>query len=155
TTARYNRFRVYQEPFAGIAITVGENFGLVDTHPLSANSPKDQEVIIASRTIDEATRQPLSKLIDLRIRINQINVDLDRIKSETEAIAADQKRFRENIEALAKTPEAKQLIARYIAKANEQESRLEAAETERRTLQSEKEALERELAVEIKNFEVG
>lgn len=155
TTARYYRFRVELEPFAGKEITVGENFGMMDTYQLLAISPKDLEVFIASRTIDEATRQRLSKLIDLRIRINQINVDLDRIKSETEAIAADQKRFRENIEALAKTPEAKQLIARYIAKANEQESRLEAAETERRKLQSEKETLERELAVEIKNFEVG
>lgn len=155
TTARYYRFRVELEPFAAKEVTVGENFGMMDTYQLSAISPKDLEVFIASRTIDDATRQRLSKLIDLRIRINQINVDLDRTKTETEAIAADQKRFRENIEALAKTSEAKQLIARYIAKANEQESRLEAAETERRKLQSEKETLERELAVEIKNFEVG
>jgi hypothetical protein len=155
TTARYYRFRVELEPFAAREITVGENFGMMDKYELSSISPKDLEVFIASRTIDEPTRQRLSKLIDLRIRINQINVDLDRIKSETDAIAADQKRFRENIEALAKTSEAKQLIERYIAKANEQESRLEAAETERRKLLSEKETLERELAVEIKNFEVG
>ena len=71
-----------------------------------------------------------------------------------ERIEADQKRIRENIESLTKTAEAKTLIERYIAKANEQESRLEQIEKERKTLNAEKERLERELAVEIKNFEV-
>lgn len=69
-------------------------------------------------------------------------------------ITANRKGIRENIEALAKTPDAKQLIARYIAKANEQESQLEQMEKERKTLAADKERLERELATEIKNFEV-
>jgi uncharacterized protein YpmS len=50
--------------------------------------------------------------------------------------------------------EAKALIARYIAKAGEQETRLEEMEKERKQITADKETLERELAVEIKNFEV-
>jgi hypothetical protein len=46
------------------------------------------------------------------------------------------------------------LIARYIAKADEQETRMEQIETERKAAQAEKERLERELVTEIKNFEV-
>ena len=76
------------------------------------------------------------------------------LEAESEAVTKDQERFRENIEALAKTPEAKQLIERYIAKANEQESRLEEITKSRQTMADEKDKLERELAIEIKNFEI-
>jgi hypothetical protein len=75
-------------------------------------------------------------------------------KRRAKPITKDQERFRENIEALAKTPEAKQLIERYIAKANEQESRLEEITKSRQTMADEKDKLERELAIEIKNFEI-
>jgi hypothetical protein len=154
TTARFYRFRVPLAPFENKEITVAENFGMMDTYNLSSLSPKDLEVFVISRSIDDATRTRLAKLIDLRMQINQIVARLEGLATETSSISTDQERFRENIEALAKTSEAKQLIARYIAKANEQESRLEQIETERKAAQTDKERLERELATEIKNFEV-
>lgn len=154
TTARFYRFRVELPAFANKEITVGENLGMMDKYTLSTFSPKDLDLFIVGRYIDESVRTRLAKLIDLRMKINDINARLAASAKETEEIAADQERFRENIEALAKTPDAKQLIARYIAKANEQESRLEQIIAEKRTLDAEKIKLERELAVEIKNFEV-
>ena len=154
TTARFYRFRLELKPFETKEIAVAENLGMKDSYTLSTLSPKDLELFVARKFIDETIRSKLSKLIDLRMQINQINAKLVSFDSEIEAITADQARFRENIEALAKTPEAKQLIARYIAKANEQESRLEQINKERQTFSSEKERLERELAVEIKNFEI-
>jgi len=96
----------------------------------------------------------MSKLIDLRMQINAIDAKLMSNEKETAEITKDQERFRENIESLAKTPDAKQLIVRYIAKANDQESRLEQITKDKRTLLADKDRLERELAVEIKNFEI-
>ncbi|MDM7921362.1 MAG: hypothetical protein QUS14_03600 [Pyrinomonadaceae bacterium] len=154
TTARFYRFRVELQPFETKEVTVGENLGMMDRYSLSALSPKDLEVFVAGRSIDEPTRIRLARLISLRMHINQLNEKLVQLDKEVAAITEDQSRFRENIEALTKTAEAKQLIARYIAKANEQESRLEQIEQERRTLRSDKERLEQELATEIKNFEV-
>ncbi len=154
TTARFYRFRVELEPFATKDITVAENLGMMDKYQLSTLSPKDLDMFVVSRYIDEAVKTRLLKLIELRMKINEINAKLVVAEEEREAITKDQERFRENIEALVKTPEAKQLIARYIAKANEQESRLEQLNRERQAMTSEKETLERELAVEIKNFEV-
>jgi hypothetical protein len=62
---------------------------------------------------------------------------------EAAEIEADQKRLRDNIEALTKTAEARQLISRYVQKADQQETRLEqlarnkqAAVEERRQLQA-------------------
>ena len=92
--------------------------------------------------------------IDLRSRINQSAQQLKSFDEEVERIEADQKRLRENIESLSKTAEAKGLIARYIAKAGEQETRLEEMEKERKTISAEKERLERELAVAITVFEI-
>jgi hypothetical protein len=154
TTARFYRFRVELKPFENQEITVAENLGMMDKYSLSTLSPKDLDVFVTSRFIDNATRAKLAKLIDLRMRINQINAKLAAFEEEIESITKDQERFRENIEALAKTPEAKTLIARYIAKANEQESRLEQINSEKRNLLTEKENLERELAIEIKNLEI-
>lgn len=62
--------------------------------------------------------------------------------------------FSQTVRNTGLTAEAKALIARYIAKAGEQETRIEQIETERKAAQAEKERLERELAIEIKNFEV-
>ncbi len=154
TTARFYRFRLELKPFETKEIVVAENQGMKDSYTLSTLSPKDLELFVSRKYIDETIRAKLSKLIDLRMQINQINIRLVSFDSEIEAITADQARFRENIEALAKTPEAKQLIARYIAKANDQESRLEQINKERQTISAEKERLERELAIEIKNFEI-
>ena len=154
TTARFYRFRVELKPFEGKQITVAENLGMMDKYNLTDLSPKDLDVFVASKFIDEPTRARLAKLIDLRMKINEINAKLESSEAESDAITKDQERFRENIEALAKTPEAKQLIERYIAKANEQESRLEELTKSRQTMTDEMEKLERELAIEIKTFEI-
>ncbi len=154
TTARFYRFRVELAPFENKQITVAENQGMMDKYSLSSLSPKDLDVFVASRYIDEATRAKLAKLIDLRMKINRINAKLQSFEEEEKRISEDQTRLRENIEALAKTPEAKQLIARYIAKAGEQESQIEQMQKERQNLTTEKENLERELAIEIKNLEI-
>ncbi|MDI1241677.1 MAG: hypothetical protein PSX80_07125, partial [bacterium] len=154
TTARFYRFRVELRPFESKDVSVGENLGMMDKYELRSLSPKDLEMLLARRVIDEPTRDRLAKLVDLRIKINDLNAQLETAVRESTAISQDQKRFRENIEALAKTSEAKTLIARYIAKANEQETRLEEMERERRAINAEKEKLERELAVAITVFEI-
>ena len=154
TTARFYRFKIDLGPFENKKITVGENLGMMDKYELSALSPKDLGIFVESKFIDEPTRVRLSKLIDLRMQINTVNTKLESAEAETESITKDQERFRENIEALAKTAEAKQLIARYIAKANQQESRLEELDKMVKALTEEKERHERELALEIKNFEI-
>jgi hypothetical protein len=153
-TDRYYRFRVTLAPFEKVEIPIVERQGLMDSYSLYAISREQLELFISRRYIDGATRARLERLIDLRSRINQFGAKLEAFDNEVERIEADQKRLRENIESLTKTVEAKSLIARYIAKAGEQETRLEEMEKERKQITADKETLERELAVEIKNFEV-
>ncbi|HMM80148.1 MAG TPA: hypothetical protein PKC65_09010 [Pyrinomonadaceae bacterium] len=154
TTARFYRFRVELKPFETQEIAIGENLGMMDKYELRTLSPKDLLALVVKKTIDEATRAKLAPLVDLRIKLNDIDVKIERGEKETEEITADQSRLRENIEALTKTNSAKDLIARYISRANEQESRLETLSTERRALVAEKDTLEKQLANAIIDLEL-
>lgn len=154
TTQRFYRYKVELAAYDKKEFTVSEQQALMDSYALTNLSRADLELFLTRRYINPEIKQRLEKLIDLRIRITQIDARLQTFEGEEEKINDDQKRLRENIEALSKTPEAKTLIARYISKANDQETRLEAITTERQTLEAEKQRLEIELAAAIRAFNI-
>ena len=154
-TPNFYRFRVELPPFERRDLIVTENQGLKDSYRLASITFKDLDLFISRRYIDDATRSKLAKLIELRTEIFQSDEKLKKLDKEIEEISQDQKRLRENIEALAKTSEAKQLISRYVSIAGEQETRLQEINKERKNLNNEKEQKERQLAAEIKNFEIN
>ena len=153
-TNKYYRFRVDLKPFATSDLTITERQGLMDSYRLGTITPDQLNLFVTRRYIDDTTRARLEKLIALRQQISQQDAQLSVFEAEVTRIEEDQKRLRENIESLSKTAEAKSLIARYIAKAGEQETRLEEMEKERKTIIAEKERLERALAVEITTFAI-
>lgn len=154
TTQRYYRFRIELKGLEEKEIKISTRQPLMDSYHLTSLSKTDLELFVSRKYITDETRVKLQRLIDLRANIESIDTKVEALDSEVKKIEADQKRIRENIEALSKTPEAKTLIERYIAKAGEQETRLEQIGKERRTMSDEKDKLERDLALEIKNFEV-
>lgn len=154
-TQRYYRFRVELKPLEEKELKITVRQPLMDNYQLTSLSKTDLQLFVSQRYINEETRARLERLIDLRIKIAEIENKLESFDDEVEKIEADQKRLRENIEALSKTAEAKTLIARYIAKANEQETRLEEMEKERRNLEAEKLRLEGELMREIRAFTIN
>ncbi len=154
TTQKYHRFRVELKPFDDKELKIRIRQALADNYQLTSLSRTDLQLFVSQRYINEETRAKLEKLIDLRIKIAEIENKLNSFDAELEKIEADQKRLRENIETLSKTPEAKTLIARYIAKANDQETRLEEMEKERKTLEAEQTRLEGELTSEIRAFTI-
>ena len=153
-TDRYYRFRVVLKPFEKAELPVVERQGLMDSYALGNFSSEQLKLFVARNYINEATRAKLERLIDLRSQIAEVAVKEKALDEEIDRIEADQKRLRENIEALAKTPEAKTLIARYITKASEQETRLEEMEKERKSLAAQKDQLAAQQAAEIRNFAI-
>ncbi|HEX8248355.1 MAG TPA: hypothetical protein VF599_09305 [Pyrinomonadaceae bacterium] len=154
STQRYHRFRVELKPFEEKELTVAERQPLMETYSLTSLTRPQLELFLTRRYIDAATKAKLERLIDLRTQIAQIDTKIRDFQGEEASISTDQKRLRENIEALSKTPEARQLITRYIQKADEQESRLEQINKERKSLQQERARIEGELAAEIRDFEL-
>ncbi len=154
TTQRYYRFRVELKGLEDKELKISVRQPLMESYQLTSLSKLDLQLFVSRKYIDETTRAKLEKLIDLRMKIAEIDAKLESFDDEIEKIEADQKRLRENIEALSKTAEAKTLIARYISKAGEQETRLEEMEKESKTLNAEKLKLQSDLANEIRAFTI-
>jgi len=153
STQKYHRFRIELDPFENKDFLVSESQPLVDSYQLTSISKEQLELFVSRRYIDSATRQKLEGLIRLRDQLNGIDAKMDALEQEEGSIADDQERIRENITALSKTAEAKQLIARYIAKADTQESRIEEIARERKRLETERADLRTKLVTEVRLFE--
>ena len=157
TTQNAYRFRVELRPREKVELEVGEHRALMDKYRVSNLTPRDLELFVSRRYLDETSRIALEKIIQLKGQIADIGSEVQELENETVEIAADQGRLRENVKALGQTADARQLIARYVAKANEQETRIEELARERRTkvaarlqLQSQLDAAIRALAIDRK-----
>jgi hypothetical protein len=134
-TINFYRFRVELKPRETVELPISETQALMDTYQIASLTPKDVTLFVTSKYVDDATRAELEKLIDLKSRISNEMSKIASLEKEAEEIGDDQKRLRENIATLKNTAEAKQLVARYIAKAGEQETRLEQIVKEKRAAQ--------------------
>jgi len=134
-TVNFYRFRVELKPRATVELPVTESQALMDAYQLANLTSRDVELFVTSNYIDAAMRAELEKLIDLKLKIGKEHLRIEALDKEAGEIGDDQKRLRENIATLKNTNEAKQLVARYIAKAGEQETRLEQIAKEKRAAQ--------------------
>lgn len=151
------RFRVELGPRESVELLIAERRALMDSYALSNLTPRDLELFVSRRYLDESSRVALEKIINLKSRIAEVAARVEAAEREATEIGEDQERLRENIKALGQNTEARQLIARYVAKAGEQETRMEqlasarrAAAVERAQLQSELDAAIRALALDRK-----
>lgn len=153
-TARYYRFRVPLGPHQKVELPVTERRALMDSYALVNFSRPDLELFIARNYIDAATRTALEKILDVKSRMTMTDSRIEAIDSEVVEIGADQSRLRDNIKALTATAEARQLISRYVTKADTQETRLEQLNKDKKTLNDERAGLQSELEAMIRGLAV-
>lgn len=151
-TLNHYRFRVELEPRATVELPITETQALQDSYQISQITRRDIEIFVSRKYIDDATRAELDKLLELQARISGLQAKVEKLDEEAEAIDDDQKRLRENIDKLKNTPEAKQLITRYIAKADAQETRLEQIDKEKKAAEEEQGRLQIELSKAVREF---
>ncbi|HJQ68536.1 MAG TPA: hypothetical protein VKA70_06175 [Blastocatellia bacterium] len=152
TTATLYRFRVEVPAQETIEFPVTERLPLMDSYALSNLTPDDIKLFVARRYIDEETHAALEKIMEIKARIAALDRRLASIEREAAEIAADQGRLRENIKALKDTAETRQLIARYVAKAGEQETRMEQIAAERRAIAADRAKVQNELDDAIRSL---
>lgn len=126
------RFRVELGAHETAELNVGEHRALMDQYAVSSLTPRELELFVSRRYLDETSRVALEKIISLKAQIAEVGSAVQELDNEAAEIAKDQARLRENIKALGQTADARQLIARYVSKANEQETRIEQLANERR-----------------------
>jgi hypothetical protein len=149
-TASFYRFRIEVAPHTTFELPVIERQTLMDTYALTDMNQQYLELFVSRKFIDEETRATLEKIIQLKSQIAAVNERTTAADREIAEISSDQKRLRENISTLKDTAETKQLIARYVAKAGEQETRLEQLTKEKREAGIERNRLQSELAAMIR-----
>ncbi|HEX6183824.1 MAG TPA: carboxypeptidase regulatory-like domain-containing protein [Pyrinomonadaceae bacterium] len=148
----FYRFRVALKPNETRELVVAERERGVESYALSNLTPDHIHLFVSRRYIDDATRAALQNILDLKARLIAAQARIDTIESEIAEIGADQERLRENIETLAKTPEARQLIARYVQKADQQETRLEQLAKEQQTAEEERARLQAQLDATLRTL---
>ena len=153
-SARYYRFRVPLGPHEKVELPVKERRALMDAYALQNFSRQDLELFISRRYIDATTRDLLEKIIDLKSRMAATDARIQAIDREVTEISADQQRLRDNIKALTATAEAKQLITRYVSKADTQETRLDQLNKEKQAAQEERVRLQGELETLIRGLNI-
>lgn len=153
-TARFYRFRVPLGPHQKVELPVTERRALMESYALANFSRPDLELFIARNYIDAATRSVLEKILDVKSRMTLTDSRIEAIEKEVVEIGEDQGRLRDNIKALTATAEAKQLISRYVAKADTQETRLEQLNKDKKTLNDERAGLQGELETMIRGLAV-
>ncbi len=154
-STRFYRFRIPLEPRQTIEFPVAERQALMDSYILTDFTRADLELFITRNYVDAQTRAALERLIEIKTRIAAVDARITAINAEVEEISQDQERLRENIKALTATAEAKQLITRYVAKADEQESRLEQLTKDRKAALEERARLQSELDAAIRGLDIN
>lgn len=102
-------------------------------------------MLVSKRHLEAPERAMLDRILALKGQIADLDAKTAEADREAADIATDQARLRGNITALSKRAEAKSLIARYLAKAGEQETRLVTLATERGQRSAERRRLQSEL----------
>jgi hypothetical protein len=149
-SARYYRFRVELKPHERAELTVTERQALMDTFALTNITSDQLRLFVSRQYLDDATRAAIQNIVEIKSRIAAVDARLAAIDTELAQIGEDQTRLRENIETLAQTAEAKQLIARYVAKADQQETRIEQLTKERQAAGEERARLQPQLDAAIR-----
>jgi hypothetical protein len=153
-SARYYRFRVELTPHESKQLPVVEREESQETYALLNISSDVIQLFFSRHYIDDATRAALQNILDLRSRVAAADAHIAAIDKEIREIGDDQKRLRENIEALTKTAEAKQLITRYVSKADDQETRLEQLNKEKQAATAERQSLQSQLDAAIRSLDL-
>jgi hypothetical protein len=152
---RYYRFLVELGPRETRQLTVVEREEGQHAYALASISRDTIQLFVTRRYIDEATRAALENIFDLRARVAAADARIAAIEREIREIGEDQKRLRENIEALTKTAEARQLIARYVAKADQQETRIEQLTQQKQAALEERQRLQSQLDAAIRTLDIN
>ncbi len=154
-SARYYRFRIPLGPHEKVELPVTERRALMDSFALMNFSRPDLELFITRNQIDTDTRAMLEKIIDLKSRIAAADAKIEAVQKEAGEISEDQARLRDNIKALTATAEAKQLITRYVAKADSQETRLEQLNKDKQSALEDRRQLQRDLEDMVRGLSIA
>ncbi|MBZ5681816.1 MAG: carboxypeptidase regulatory-like domain-containing protein [Acidobacteriia bacterium] len=126
----YHRFRVPVEAGKTAELTVEAIHPLEDRVELSNLDLDEVNLMVQQKRVTPAMQQVFDSILRQKLKAEQISDQMAERKRESDQIAGDQGRIRENMKALKGSSEEKSLLQRYVGQLDSQESRLAALRKE-------------------------
>ncbi|HVM91374.1 MAG TPA: carboxypeptidase regulatory-like domain-containing protein [Terriglobales bacterium] len=124
STESFHRFRVLVEAGKSADLTI-ESFHPNETR-YELNNLDDEEValLVQQKRSTPTMQQVFDRILKQKEKLSDISNEIGDRKRESDQIANDQNRIRENMKALKGSSEEKALIQRYVSQLDSQENRL-------------------------------
>ena len=152
TTDSFYRFKVTVQPNASTQLNVTEELPDVTTFAISNVTTNDIEIYVKANYLTPAMKQTLESVVEMKVQISALNRQLAEKRSEIAGITRDQERMRENLKAMGKSEEEKQLVQRYVGKIAQGEDQLERLRLEEKKLIEEKDSRQNQLEDRIRKL---
>jgi len=152
TTEQFYRFKVSVPPNASTQLVVTEELPEVTTFALSNVTSNDIEIYVKQNYLTPQMKQALESVVQLKSQISSLNRQVVEKQAEINMIFKDQERMRDNLKALGKSDEEKQLVQRYVGKIAQGEDQLERLRQEEKKLVEERGALQRQLDERVRKL---
>jgi hypothetical protein len=135
STASFHRFRVSVDPGKTAELTVEAIHPEETNYELTNLDDDEVKLLVQQKRVTPAMQQAFDRILKQKQKVDQISNQIQQAKRESDQIAVDQNRIRENMKALKGTPEEKALLQRYVGQLDSQESRLATLRKESDDLQ--------------------
>jgi len=152
TTEEYYRFKVVVAPKTTTQFSISEELPESHTYALTNITTNEIQVFVKSNYLTPEMKQSLEGVTELKAQVAATSREISEKQGEINTITRDQERMRENLRALGKTDEEKQLVQRYVAKIAQGEDQLERLRQEEKKLQDQRNNLQRQLDERVKKL---
>jgi hypothetical protein len=120
----FHRFRVSVEAGKTAELTVESVHPQETTFALTNLDHDEVALLVQQKRMTPPMQQAFDRILKQKERVEEISSHISERKRESDQIAADQNRIRENMKALKGSSEEKALLQRYVGQFDAQESRL-------------------------------
>ncbi|HKI26952.1 MAG TPA: carboxypeptidase regulatory-like domain-containing protein [Candidatus Sulfotelmatobacter sp.] len=145
STESFHRFRVPVAAGKTAELTVEAVHPEESRVELSNLGEDDVKVLVEQKRVTPAMQQAFDRILKQQVKIGDITTQINDRKGESDQIATDQNRIRENMKALKGSSEEKTLLQRYVGQLDAQENRLAALRKETADLTAQDNAAKAEL----------
>ncbi|MDX2039641.1 MAG: carboxypeptidase regulatory-like domain-containing protein [Acidobacteriota bacterium] len=154
TTDNFYRFKASVPPNTSTQLTVTEELPETTAFTISSVTTNDIEIYVKANYLTPQMKQMLESVVEAKVQISSLNRQLAEKRLEITGITRDQERMRENLKAMGKSEEEKQLVQRYVGKIAQGEDQLERLRVEEKKLIEEKDAKQNQLDERIRKLAV-
>jgi hypothetical protein len=141
----YYRFRVPVDAGKTAELTVETVHPEEERYELTNLGDEEVELLTDQKRITPAMLEAFDRILKQKEKIDDISSQITDRKRESDQIAADQNRIRENMKALKGSSEEKALLQRYVGQLDWQENRLATLRKESADLTAQENASKAEL----------